>query len=301
MGNHNSIKLILPTAWAVLLLGAAVGGGGCQQSEDNFNPGTPTTPIGTGGDGTGGDGVGGPGDNDAGAGTDDAAPTDDASGSGGPVANPGTGGAPAIDAPVAMDAAPGTGGAPEMDAAPVMDAPPSTPPPRMPECKTPSIDHLAHWYVASEAKAVTVPGAGSILVPQDGYQVGKVSFVGAGWHIVAVWVANSVTAQADLSNSASFTLTYSATADLWVQLREVANYEAGGHFVAVLPSTGGQLKTISVPLTADHWMTLPSLGKPTVMFADAIKQVRGLFFIDDAANTLEFDRLVFDNFTPACM
>ncbi|HVR62270.1 MAG TPA: hypothetical protein VMU50_10250 [Polyangia bacterium] len=181
-----------------------------------------------------------------------------------------------------------------------IDTPPEAPPPPAP-CKIPSIDHLAHWYVASEAKAVTTPPIGSsILVTEGDHQVGKVAFAGGGWHIVAVWVTNSLMSQADLSNSTGFTLTYSATADLWVQLREVANYNGGAHFVAVLPSTGGQLRTVFVPFTPDHWITLPSLGKPTVTFAEAIAQVRGLFFIDDAANTLEFDRLSFDNFTPQC-
>jgi hypothetical protein len=94
---------------------------------------------------------------------------------------------------------------------------------------------------------------------------------------------------------------YSATANFYVQLRETANYANGGHFVVQIPSTGGQTQSVFISFAASNWTTLPALGNPTVTFDQAITQVRGLFMIGDAANTLVFRGLRIDSFIPQCM
>jgi hypothetical protein len=275
--------------------------GGCQKPEDQISI-IPTT-NGSGGasvDGSGGSGVGdtdaagtGGSDQDGGAGTDGnvSVGSGGASGSGGAT---GSGGV--------IDAGPADVMTPvDLPSSPVDGPPPVVMPPPLAECNMPSIDHLERWTVASEAGAATTPAAGSILVAEGDHQVGKVSFTGGGWHIVAVLVTNSNTAQANLSASTGFTLTYSATADLWIQLRETANYMDGAHWVLPLPSTGGQLRTVFVSLAADSWITLPRLGTPKVTFPQALTQVRGIFFIGDAANTLVLRGMRFDGYTPVCL
>jgi hypothetical protein len=292
MGVGGLLFKIPPGLAAALLFAAVLAGNGCQKPEDDQHI-VPTTNGGAGGD-TGGDDTGNGGAGGDGTGGDDDGGAVPGSGGSSGTGGSGTGGAvpdAGPDASIITDA-PGT-----VDAV-VVDA--EMPLPPLAECNMPSIDRLVHWFVASEANAMTAPASGSILVPEADHQVGKVSFVGGGWHIVAVWTANSMTAQVDLGGSTGFTLTYSATADFYVQLREVANYASGAHYVAQIPSTGGQVQTVFVSFGADRWMPLARLGNPTVTFPQAITQVRGLFFIGDTANTLEFRRLRIDNYVPNC-
>src|SRR5690348_3661057 len=85
------------------------------------------------------------------------------------------------------------------------------------ECKTPSIDRYQQWLASGEG--TTVPATGSLLVRSGHQYTAKVAFLNDEWHVVVLWLGNQFEAQADLSGSAGFWMTYSATDDLYVQLR----------------------------------------------------------------------------------
>jgi hypothetical protein len=80
---------------------------------------------------------------------------------------------------------------------------------------------------------------------------------------VVVRLINSATEQTDLTGSAGFWLTYSATADLWVQLRPAPDYNGGDKWVTKTPGTGGKMVTQFFPFTAASWFYLNVLGVPT--------------------------------------
>src|SRR5882757_2919735 len=90
------------------------------------------------------------------------------------------------------------------------------------ECATPSIDRYQQWLASGEG--TTVPATGSLLVREGHQYAAKVTFLNAEWHVAVLWLGNQFEAQADLSKSAGFWLTYSATEDLYVQLRPASNW-----------------------------------------------------------------------------
>jgi hypothetical protein len=186
--------------------------------------------------------------------------------------------------------------------------------PRRPhECATPSIDRLQQWLASGEG--TTVPATGSLLVPaRTGHDGGprnrhpkgvkyaaKVTFVNAEWHVIVVWLANEFDAQVDLSKSSGFWLTYSATDDLYVQLRPASHWSGGDKWLTRVPSTGGRLVTRFFSFRPDKWTTLPELGAPSYSFASALDEARGLVFIGKTANKLDFRGLRFDGYVPPCL
>jgi hypothetical protein len=173
--------------------------------------------------------------------------------------------------------------------------------PSLTECTTaPSVDRLEKWLASGEG--TTVPATGSILVKDGTRYVAKVDFVNAEWHVVPVWMANKFDGgDVDLSKSTSITLTYSATADLYVQLRPGFAWSGGDKYLTKIPSTGGQVQTKVIPLAAASWTTLPELGAPAYPFADAVKQTRGLVFVGKTANKIAFYGLRTDGYVPPCL
>jgi hypothetical protein len=110
------------------------------------------------------------------------------------------------------------------------------------ECASPSINRYQQWLASGEG--ATVPAAGSLLVPVRGHAryAARISFVGTEWHVAVLWLANQFEAQADLSRSAGFLLTYSATGDLHVQLRPASHWSGGAQWatrVTVHPGADG--------------------------------------------------------------
>jgi hypothetical protein len=169
------------------------------------------------------------------------------------------------------------------------------------ECATPSIDRLQQWLASGEG--TTVPATGSLLVPArhgDRYTA-KVTFVGAEWHVAVVWLGNQFEAQADLSRSAGFRLTYRATDDLWVQLRPASHWSGGAQWATRVPSTHGRLVTRFFSLRPQAWTSVPELGAPAHTFASAVGEARGLVFVGQTANELEFRGLRVDRYTPPCL
>ncbi|MEU8606387.1 hypothetical protein AB0C29_00030 [Actinoplanes sp. NPDC048791] len=173
------------------------------------------------------------------------------------------------------------------------------PAPSTHECATPSIDRLQQWLASGEG--TTVPATGSLLVPtRTGYKA-QVTFLNAEWHVVVVWLANQFEAQVDLSRSRGFWLTYSATDDLYVQLRPASHWSGGAQWATAIPSTHGRTVTRFFSFRPGAWTAVPELGAPAHSFADAISEARGLVFVGKTPNELTFRGMRFHRYTPPCL
>ena len=167
------------------------------------------------------------------------------------------------------------------------------------ECDTPSIDRLQQWLASGEG--TTVPATGSLLVPERHGYAAKVTFLNAEWHVVVVWLGNKFEAQADLSKSRGFWLTYSATEDLYVQLRPASHWSGGNKWLTKVPSTRGKIVRTWFSFAPGNWTTLPELGKPDYSLAAALKEARGLVFVGKTANRIDFRGLRIDGYRPPCL
>ncbi|GAA4529130.1 hypothetical protein [Amycolatopsis samaneae] len=177
-------------------------------------------------------------------------------------------------------------------------APEGALPARRGECATPSIDRLQQWLASGEG--TTVPRTGSLLVPEGGRYAAKVTFLNNEWHVAVVWLGNQFEAQADLSASSGFWLTYSADEDLYVQLRPASHWSGGDKWLTRIPATGGKIVTTFFGFAPDSWTWLPELGKPSYSFASALGEARGLVFVGKTPNKLDFRGLRIDGYTPPC-
>jgi hypothetical protein len=169
------------------------------------------------------------------------------------------------------------------------------------ECATPSIDRLQQWLASGEG--TTVPAAGSMLVPvrgRDNYAA-RITFVNTEWHVAVVWLGNEFEAQADLSRSAGFLLTYSATDDLYVQLRPASHWSGGAQWATRIPSTRGRTVTRFFSLRPQAWTSVPELGAPAHSFVSAVSEARGLVFVGKTPNEIEFRGLRIHRYTPPCL
>lgn len=172
--------------------------------------------------------------------------------------------------------------------------------PALKECATPSIDRLQQWLASGEG--ATVPATGSLLVPARRHQyAAKVTFLNAEWHVVVVWLANEFEAQVDLSQSRGFWLTYSATDDLYVQLRPASHWSGGAQWLTPVPSTQGRMVTRFFSLGPEAWTSLPELGTPAFPFDVAVGEARGLVFVGKTANELDFRGLRINGYVPPCL
>jgi hypothetical protein len=195
----------------------------------------------------------------------------------------------ASDGPVPADTAPVDGATAPIDI--------PLPPPLM-ACPGPSIDRIEQW-VSWSGDSTPTPMT-SILVKNGATYIGKVEFRGADWHEVTVRLINSATEQTDLTGSMGFWLTYSATADLWVQLRGANKYNGGDKWVTKIPATGGTMVTTFFSFAPASWFYLNVLGVPTTPLGDALKTARAFNFVGNAANVVTFTGLRVDKLTPPC-
>ncbi|SES20769.1 hypothetical protein SAMN05216188_12648 [Lentzea xinjiangensis] len=168
------------------------------------------------------------------------------------------------------------------------------------ECDTPSIDRLQQWLASGEG--ATEPATGSILVPRGRHDyTAKIKFLSNDWHVMVVWLANRFEAEADLTDSRGFWLTYRATDDLHVQLRPASDWSGGAKWVTRIPSTGGELVKRFFSFRPDRWTTLPELGAPAYPLDEALDDARGLVFVGKTPNDLEFRGLRIDGHRPPCV
>ena len=283
-----ALAALAPLAPLALLLGGALLGTGCSASETPPTTGSGGTvaPGGSGGGapvgGSGGSGSGGQGSGGAaGAGT---------GGAGGGSGGSGSGGA---DASAGGDASDGS--SPGLDGPGLGDAP------RLMECTMPSIDRVQVW-VAAMGEGNMAPAGGSILVREGDHYVGKIELFGSDWHVVPVYPTNTQGAgMVDLSMSAGFNLTYSATSDFYVQMRPSNHFGGGTQWGSKIPSTMGATQTKFIALTRASWGAIPGLSPvPSWTFEESLAQVRAFVFVGNMPNKITFYGLRFDNFVPMC-
>jgi hypothetical protein len=171
--------------------------------------------------------------------------------------------------------------------------------PPLSACSRPSVDHLTIWEAHGGSLKPAV--GGNLLVKDgDGYDA-KVDFLPGGeWHEIVVPLVNDLGKKTDLGASKGFTLTYSATADLWVQLRPLSHPHGGEQHTAKLPSTGGAVKELFVSFAPQSWGTL--LGTPPFPFSQALRDANFFNFVGppESANSLLVKGLRIDGFTPPC-
>lgn len=168
------------------------------------------------------------------------------------------------------------------------------------ECKTPSIDRLQQWIASGEG--ATEPATGSILVPLGRHDhTAKIKFLADDWAVMVVWLGNEFEAQADLTRSRGFWMTYRATSDLYAQLRPASHWSGGDKWVTKIPSTRGKIVKRFFGFHPDKWTTLPELGKPAYPLGEALKDARGLVFVGKTKNDLEFQGLKIDGYRPPCV
>jgi len=168
------------------------------------------------------------------------------------------------------------------------------------ECATPSIDRYQQWLASGEG--TTEPATGSILVPEGRHRyAAKIKFLNPEWHVMVLWLGNRFEAQADLSRSRGFLMTYSATDDLYVQLRPASDWSGGAKWVTKIPSTRGKVVSRFFSFHPDKWTTLAELGAPAYPLAEALDDARGLVFVGKTPNDLVFKGLKVDGYRPPCV
>jgi hypothetical protein len=169
--------------------------------------------------------------------------------------------------------------------------------PKLEECPKPSIDRITAWNATGEG--TTKPMSGSLLVKEGDHYVARQEFVGGDWHVLEVFIGNTFEFMVDLSKSAGFTLTYSSTNDLWLQLRPAFHYDGGAQWVTKIPSTAGKMVTQTFSFDPSKWVTI-DLGKPTWTYDMARKAARGFLFVGDKPNIIAFQGLRIDGYVPVC-
>jgi hypothetical protein len=168
------------------------------------------------------------------------------------------------------------------------------------ECAAaPSVGRLQLWT----AHGNVVPGPpANLLVKVGDRQVAKARFTAVAqpsWSEAVVFLTNAAEASKDLRTSAGFTITYSAVADLWVQLRGTVQRDGGDQHVALLPATRGAVAKHSIRFAPQDWTFLPGLGKPRQPFAEVLRTAVLFNFLGQTNDVVIHD-LRFDNYVPAC-
>jgi hypothetical protein len=169
--------------------------------------------------------------------------------------------------------------------------------PPITECAKPSVDRLEQWEASGEG--TTVPATGNTLVKEGDHYVSKIQFVNMQWHVVPVYLGNTFNAQADLSKSSGFLLTYSSTSDMYAQLRPASHWDGGDQYATPIPSTGGVTKSQFFSFAPDKWKSV--FGPPAYGFDVALKEARAFVFVGQFPNTVVFSGLRVDGYVPPCL
>lgn len=189
---------------------------------------------------------------------------------------------------------------------------PATPTPQDPipqsaqECSNNlSVGRIVEWLATTEG--VMIPSSGRAVVKEGNQNVARVKFIGDGWHVFVAWLKNAYEAEVDLSTSKGFTITYSATADIYIQLRPsdtsdppTTTWSGGDKYVVKLPSTNGQSQSLTFDFKDSSWTTLDALGKPAYPLSKAVAHARGFVFVGNAANDFAVTGLAIDGYSPPC-
>jgi hypothetical protein len=166
-------------------------------------------------------------------------------------------------------------------------------------CPRPSVDRLEIWEAHGGSLKPAV--GGNLLVKDGDRYYTKVDFLpGAEWHEIVVPLVNSLSKKVDLTSSKGFWLTYSATADLWVQLRPLSHAHGGEQYTAKLPSTAGALQETFISFAPANWGML--LGTPPFPFDQALRDANFFNFVGPpgTANSVIVKGLRIDGHVPPC-
>jgi hypothetical protein len=278
------------SAVTALLVAVALAGSCTEGATDRREADNQGSEGGRGGGGTGGHG--GARDTTADAGIDV---------SGGEPADAGASPADALptmsDTAKLLDGAPAALDSTSNDLA-LSDAP-SPDAPALDPCSGPAVDRLEIW----EAHGGNLkPAVGGNLLVKDGDRYyAKVDFLPGGeWHEIVVPIVNSLAKKVDLTKSKGFWLTYSATADLWVQLRPLSHAHGGEQYTAKLPSTAGLLQEVFISFAPAAWGML--LGTPPFPYDQALRDANFFNFIGPpgTANAVTINGLRIDGHVPPC-
>ena len=226
-------------------------------------------------------------------------------GTGNSAGSGGMGGAPSADAGRPPDG----NGPPSVDASSdmkpsVTDAGPSAGDPafQLPpitECPGPSMDRLQKWLAHAFVMGVPNFQESSLLVSEGNRYVAKATLTGGGanYSEIVVLLGNDRSG-VDLTRSAGFVITYSATADQWIELRGTVKPDGGDQWVVKLPGTGGQMMSKTFSFEASSWTTL--FGQPPVRYPDVLRTAFMFDIVGNAPNTVTFYGLRFDGYVPTC-
>ena len=276
--------------------GPTAGTGGRGGSGGAGNAGGP----GTAGGGSGTAGMGGAGGGGAGGGGTGGGMAGSTGGSAGDAnrmpdrsttdARPGS-----ADAPRRADG--GGAGAPDVAAAVPPEGFGAGP---LTECSPgPSLGRLQIW----RAHGNTVPAPQSNLLVREGDRtVARVRFTAVAapsWSEALLFVTNTAEASRDMRTSAGLTITYSAAAQLGLQIRGTVQRDGGDQHVAILPATGGAIQKRSIRFVPEDWTFLAGLGRPRQTLTDVLRTAV-LFNFVGQTNELVVHDIRFDNYVPAC-
>jgi len=164
--------------------------------------------------------------------------------------------------------------------------------PPITECPKPSVDRLQVWTSSGPQEGTTIPPTGDLLVMEGA------GFLNVEWHVCPVYLANQFSANANLSASSGFVLTYSSTSDMYVQARPTSHWNGGDQWATKIPSTGGVKVSQFFSFEPANWKSI--FGTPTWTLADTLKEVLGFVFVGQTPNTITFYGLRFDGYVPPC-
>jgi hypothetical protein len=298
----SAVRLPLLLA-AALFLGGGLGA--CSDSDDGSKPGGAgggSASGGRGGSGGGSGGASGSGGQSGSVGTGGSSPGSgggsggSAGGTGGGTVSGGSGGSSVDGARTDSGGETGptgdTGGPGDGSSSPDLGA--------VQACPRPSVDRLEIWTAHGGSLRPAV--GGNLLVKEGDRYYAKVEFLPGGeWHEIVVPLVNSLMKQVDLTNSKGLLLSYSATAELWVQLRPLSKAHGGDQHTALIPSTGGMVKELFLPFNAQTF-GVPLLGAPAHPFSQTLRDANFFNFVGRPAvmNTFVVRGLRIDGHLPPC-
>ena len=170
--------------------------------------------------------------------------------------------------------------------------------PPLTECPGGSIDRLQKWL--GHAHLLGSGNDATILVREGDRYVARARFDGIDWGEVVVLLGNTAEASLDLRHSKGFTIRYSATADLWIELRGTVKLHGGDQYGVRLPGTGGRIVSRFISFQPREWGPIPGLDIPRHAFADALATANMFDLVGRSENTVAFYGLRFDQYVPTC-
>lgn len=172
-------------------------------------------------------------------------------------------------------------------------------------CSAPSVSRLKVWEM-QVVQGTQVPN-GSPLRKYDGtkdelyvewtLQAGGYGTANAPLENMGEYAngANPAEHGVDISQGPGITIEYSSTGNTYLQIRTSAVPHGGDHFRADLPSTDGQMKTITLALNAFR-----RPGGDTAPGDDVLKDAFSFTFVGGGTTKLGLRQVLIPGFVPPC-